>query len=97
MLNSEIQDVMSTQGRTPTLYNDAAVKVLTYDTNQWVAFDDAETLELKVDFAKDKWLVSGEPYGSRYLSCSSLALAVSWSGLYPTIHKMLATPAHWLA
>jgi hypothetical protein len=30
---------------------------MTFDTNQWVACDDADTLELKVDFAKSKWYV----------------------------------------
>ena len=29
----------------------AAVKMVVYDTNQWVSYDDAETLKMKVDYA----------------------------------------------
>lgn len=46
---------MQSQNSTPVLYKDAAVQVLTYNTNQWVAFDDEETLGMKLDFAKSKW------------------------------------------
>jgi hypothetical protein len=55
VLNSEISDIMAYTKAKPVLYKDAAVKVLTYDTNQWVAFDDEETLGLKLNFAKSKW------------------------------------------
>lgn len=55
LLNSEIEDILAVQKVTPVLYKEAAVKALTYDTNQWLTFDDAETLELKLEFAKDKW------------------------------------------
>lgn len=55
VFNSEISDIMQSQNVAPVLYKDAAVKVLTYNTDQWVAFDDEETLGLKLNFAKSKW------------------------------------------
>lgn len=55
LLNSEIMDIKASGGSQPKLYKDAAVKVMTYDTNQWLAYDDEETLGLKVEFAKSKW------------------------------------------
>ena len=34
-----------------TLDKDAAVKQAVFDSNQWVSYDDSETLKLKVDYA----------------------------------------------
>jgi chitinase len=56
ILNSEIVDIIDKTGAKPTLYKDAAVKVLTFDQDQWVAYDDADTLQLKVDFARSQCL-----------------------------------------
>lgn len=50
LLNSEIVDIIDEKGLTPTLYKEAGVKVAHWD-NQWVAYDDEDTLKLKVDFA----------------------------------------------
>ncbi|KAF9265381.1 putative chitinase [Marasmius fiardii PR-910] len=47
---SEIQDVISA-GAKVTLDNDAKVKNVVWDTNQWVSYDDEETLKMKVDYA----------------------------------------------
>ncbi|RFU82010.1 chitin-binding, type 1 [Trichoderma arundinaceum] len=73
VFNSEISDIMQSQNVQPVLYKDAAVKVLTYDTNQWVAFDDEETLGLKLNFAKSKclggvmvWAVSHDTENATY-------------------------------
>lgn len=38
-------------GATVTFDPIAAVKIVTWDTNQWVSWDDSETLKLKVDYA----------------------------------------------
>ncbi|KAJ5151461.1 uncharacterized protein N7482_010713 [Penicillium canariense] len=50
LLNSEIMDIIDDRGLTPTLYKEAGVKVAHWD-DQWVAYDDEETLQLKVDYA----------------------------------------------
>ena len=46
----EISDVIA-GGATVTLDKEAAVKQATYGTNQWVSYDDKETLAMKVDYA----------------------------------------------
>ncbi|KAL4746948.1 glycoside hydrolase superfamily [Aspergillus terricola var. indicus] len=50
LLNSEIVDIINEKGLKPKLYKEAGVKVVHWD-NQWVAYDDEETLELKAQFA----------------------------------------------
>ncbi|EED17282.1 class V chitinase, putative [Talaromyces stipitatus ATCC 10500] len=49
----EIMDIIDDPSRNPTVWLDsaAAVKIAVYDDDQWVAYDDAETLQMKLDFA----------------------------------------------
>ncbi|RAK92634.1 glycoside hydrolase, partial [Aspergillus costaricaensis CBS 115574] len=49
----EIMDIIDDPSRNPTVWLDsaAAVKIAVYDDNQWVAYDDAETIQMKLDFA----------------------------------------------
>ncbi|KAL2695054.1 hypothetical protein AAEP93_004177 [Penicillium crustosum] len=56
LLNSEVKDIMSEKKLTSKLDKDAAVKILKFDTNQWLTYDDEETLEMKTDFAKSQCL-----------------------------------------
>lgn len=55
LMFSEIEAVIAA-GATPTLDSQAAVKQLVFDTNQWVSYDDVETLKMKVDYANGKCL-----------------------------------------
>lgn len=50
---SEIEEIVtdSSRGATVTLDSKAAVKIAVFDDNQWVGYDDAETLRLKQEFA----------------------------------------------
>ena len=34
----------------------AAVKIVTWDSNQWVSWDDTETLKVKMDYANERCL-----------------------------------------
>lgn len=34
----------------------AGVKIVTWDTNQWVSWDDEETLKMKIDYANKRCL-----------------------------------------
>lgn len=52
---SEIQDILGA-GANATLDKDAAVKQLVWDKDQWVSFDDSETLKMKLDYANGKCL-----------------------------------------
>jgi GH18 family chitinase len=45
-------------GVTPTLDKEAGVQIITWDTNQGIAYDDKETLQLKAGFALSLGLVA---------------------------------------
>lgn len=48
---AEIQDILNSGKATVTLDPVAAVQIAVWDSNQWVSFDDEQTLKMKVDFA----------------------------------------------
>lgn len=52
---AEIEDVIAS-GATVSLDAAAAVKIVTWDTNQWVSYDDAETMKMKINFANQHCL-----------------------------------------
>lgn len=56
LLNSEVKDIMSEKKLTSKLDKDTAVKILKFDTNQWLTYNDEETLEMKTDFTKSQYL-----------------------------------------
>ncbi|KAI7551763.1 hypothetical protein KC331_g2345 [Hortaea werneckii] len=49
--NSEIQDIITENGITPILVKEDAVKYFTWDSNQWVSYDDYETFRMKREYA----------------------------------------------
>ncbi|GIC89051.1 uncharacterized protein Aud_005452 [Aspergillus udagawae] len=55
LMISEIEKVIKEKSLKPTLYKDAAVKVAAWD-DQWVGYDDADTFQLKADFARSQCL-----------------------------------------
>jgi len=52
VLNSEIIDIQKRTGAKGVLLEDAAVKQMVYDTNQWVTYDDEDTFKLRADYAR---------------------------------------------
>ncbi|UPK93523.1 hypothetical protein LCI18_004458 [Fusarium solani-melongenae] len=73
MLNSEIMEVINRTNASPKLDKEAAVKILTFDSNNWVAYDDEETLKMKADFAREQclsglmvWAVSHDVEDGRF-------------------------------
>jgi chitinase len=56
LLNSEIEQIISEYDLSPMLYEDAAVKTITWNGDQWVSFDDEDTWKIKADFAKSQCL-----------------------------------------
>ncbi|KAL6364312.1 hypothetical protein LRP88_02231 [Fusarium phalaenopsidis] len=71
MMNSEIMDVIKRTNAKPQLKKKAAVKTLVFDDDNWVAYNDEETLKIKVDFAK-KQCLSGVMAAGRKFSESSI-------------------------
>jgi hypothetical protein len=49
-------DIIHDPSRNPTVWLDseAAVKIAVFDDDQWIAYDDAETLQMKLDFANSE-------------------------------------------
>ncbi|KAK3386681.1 putative chitinase [Podospora didyma] len=54
----EIRDIVAAGGATQTLDPVAGVEIITWDSNQWVSYDDETTLGLKVDFG-NKFCLGG--------------------------------------
>jgi GH18 family chitinase len=72
-LNSEIQQLVAKSASKPEFYRDAAVKVLQYNDDQWVSYDDADTIQLRADFARSQclggvmvWAVSQDDMHGNY-------------------------------
>lgn len=56
MSNAEIKDAINRRGGKPVLHKDAAVQVMTFDNDQWVAYDDKKTLAMKAEYAQNRCL-----------------------------------------
>ncbi|KAG4273145.1 chitinase [Fusarium proliferatum] len=52
---SEINKIIKNGGKMK-LDKEAAVQIVTWDSNQWVSWDDAETLKMKLDYANENCL-----------------------------------------
>jgi len=52
---NEIQDVVKGGAKVAT-DKDAAVKIATWDGDQWVSYDDMDTLKMKIDYANNHCL-----------------------------------------
>ncbi|CAG2015259.1 unnamed protein product, partial [Fusarium graminearum] len=77
LLNSEIEGVIKDWDSTPKLYKEEAVKLITWG-REWVSYDDAETLKLKVNRAEERclggvmvWSITHDTRDAKY----NLALA----------------------
>jgi chitinase len=51
--NQEIHELIKEKGLVPEFVKDHGVKVIKYD-DQWIAYDDYETFELKKEYANDR-------------------------------------------
>ncbi|KAI8648702.1 Chitinase [Fusarium keratoplasticum] len=88
MIQSEIVDVMNRTGSKPVLNKEAAVKILTFDSNQWVAYDDEDTFQSKADFAREQcmsgimvWAVSQDVSDGTYSRAIGKAAARKFTSL----------------
>jgi GH18 family chitinase len=55
LTNSEIMDIVKEKNLHPELFKEETVKAVSWD-NQWVAYDDAQTIQMKVEFARSQCL-----------------------------------------
>lgn len=83
LTNHEIEDIIAQYGLIPTLYQDAAVKTITWG-DQWVGYDDVDTWALKINFAKSQclggvmvWAVSEESTNGTYADTMSSSTGYS--------------------
>lgn len=53
----EINDIIATTGSQPTFDSDSMSKILVFNTDQWVAYDDEETLLLRTNYAGENCLL----------------------------------------
>lgn len=72
LLNSEIDQLVEQHGVHPVLFEKEAVKVASWG-NQWVAYDDEETLQLKSEYAQTLclgglmvWAISHDTKSAKY-------------------------------
>ncbi|KAJ3952540.1 hypothetical protein N0V92_011012 [Colletotrichum tropicale] len=72
-LNSEIDDIIAQQDAKVTLNKEAAVKIVTWGGNNWLTYDDEETLQMKADFARSQclggvmvWAISHDTKKAKY-------------------------------
>ncbi|RAH52514.1 glycoside hydrolase [Aspergillus piperis CBS 112811] len=56
LMDSEILSIIAEGGTTSVLDKDAAVNIVTWDTDQWVSYDDETTIKMKKDYANGKCL-----------------------------------------
>jgi chitinase len=54
--NAEITTIISQNSLTPSFDPVAAVKWITWDSNQWVSYDDGQTVQLKITYANQHCL-----------------------------------------
>ncbi|OBT56197.1 hypothetical protein VE04_02873 [Pseudogymnoascus sp. 24MN13] len=79
LLNSEIDDIVKEKGLKPVLWEKEMVKMVHWD-DQWLTYDDADTLKLKAKYARSLclgglmvWAISHDTRNAKY----SLALAAA--------------------
>ena len=88
VLNSEIDDIRNRTGATPVLDKEAAVKILTWDSNKWTTYDDEDTFKIRADFARSQclggvmvWAVSHDTKDAKYSKALAKAAGKKFQAL----------------
>jgi chitinase len=89
LLNSEIDDLVAEQNLEPVLDKDAAVKILRWGDNNWLTYEDEETLKLKADFARSLclgglmvWSISHDTKDAKYSKALSRVAPRRFGGMF---------------
>ena len=78
--NAEIGRIMADKNLKPEFDKTAGVKWITWDSDQWVSYDDADTFKLKMDFANKLGLAGMSTFVSVYQPMKRIRLTAR-SGL----------------
>jgi hypothetical protein len=94
LFNSEIQRIMSANNVKPVVDKEAGVKWITWGSDQWVSYNDAETLQLKIKFANGLGLAgTSESNHSPRGRCRAASIRMltnsQWCGLWISITRMV--------
>ncbi|KAI5116231.1 hypothetical protein M0805_001223 [Coniferiporia weirii] len=81
LMFSEIEEIISSNALVPTYDSVDAVKYIVWDEDQWVSYDDAQTFQLKMDYANSICLGGTMIWSVDQDDTSYTAL----QGLYPDI------------
>ncbi|KAK2750070.1 hypothetical protein FQN57_004562 [Myotisia sp. PD_48] len=101
LLNSEIKEIMAERNIEPTLDEDAAVKILSFDGNQWLTYDDGDTFQLKANFARSQclggvmvWAVSHDTADGEFTAALSIAAARPSAAFMKTPDETIVRKIH---
>lgn len=89
----EIQDILQKNPSIKLIHDsDAAVKYMTFNIDQWISFDDAESFKQKLDWARDigfgDSLIWASDQGTLPPPCVSLSLSLSFSASLPLLARI---------
>lgn len=78
--NAEIQRIIADKKLKPVFDKTAGVKYMTWDSDQWVSYDDADTFKVKMDFANDLGLGGTSKFARLDRSLDASLTLLQWSG-----------------
>lgn len=86
--NSEIQRIIKDKDIEPILDAKAGVKYMSWDSDQWVSYDDADTFKMKMDFANELGLGGTSKWQAEQSYQPELISAAQWYGPFTWTTKM---------
>ncbi|GLA19256.1 hypothetical protein AnigIFM62618_006925 [Aspergillus niger] len=86
-MDSEILAIIADGGTTSVLDKDAAVNVVTWDTDQWVSYDDETTIKMKKYYANGKCL-GGTNASQELLEMNGLIKKSLFGGQTPQVSSL---------
>ncbi|KAL3261212.1 hypothetical protein ABHI18_003949 [Aspergillus niger] len=87
LMDSEILAIIADGGTTSVLDKDAAVNVVTWDTDQWVSYDDETTIKMKKYYANGKCL-GGTNASQELLEMNGLIKKSLFGGQTPQVSSL---------
>ncbi|KAJ6538818.1 hypothetical protein DFH09DRAFT_1249584 [Mycena vulgaris] len=85
LMFSEIEAIITQNGLQPTFDEVAAVKYITWNNDQWVSYDDAQTLQMKMNYANSRCLGGGCGWVGDLPNCLNSACKAGQVGIFSDI------------